>query len=143
MSPYRPDLVECWIFRVPLAGEPEFLLIRRAPGRIYQREWFGRAPLVLCVCSVPGEAWAREVFDGRSYADVDAAIVMDHMVLAATELGLGTCWVAAFDPVAAREVLALPDGVEPLLFTPLGFPADQPPAKERRPLAELVHHERW
>jgi nitroreductase len=74
---------------------------------------------------------------------VDAAIVMDHMVLAATELGLGTCWVAAFDPGVAREVLALPDGVEPLLFTPLGFPADEPRVKERRPLAEMVHFERW
>jgi nitroreductase len=112
-------------------------------GRIYGREWFAQAPLVLCVCSVPGEAWAREASDGRSYADVDGAIVMDHMVLAATELGLGTCWVAAFDPGVAREVLALPDGVEPLLFTPLGFPADEPRVKERRPLAEMVHFERW
>jgi nitroreductase len=111
-------------------------------GRIYQREWFAQAPLVLCVCTVPREAWIREV-DGRSYADVDAAIVMDHLVLAATELGLGTCWVAAFDPAAAREILGLPDDVEPLLFTPLGFPADQPRAKERRPLGELVHLERW
>jgi nitroreductase len=112
-------------------------------GRIYNRAWFSRAPLVVCVCTIPGEAWARVKFDGRNYADVDAAIVMDHLVLAATELGLGTCWVAAFDPAAAREVLALPDGVEPLLFTPLGFPADQPRARERRPLAELVHLERW
>ncbi|HYN48866.1 MAG TPA: nitroreductase family protein [Candidatus Nanopelagicales bacterium] len=112
-------------------------------GRIYGREWFVRAPLVLCVCTVPREAWTRTASDGRSYADVDAAIVMDHLVLAATELGLGTCWIVAFDPAAARDVLALPDGVEPLVFTPLGFPADQPTAKERRPLAELVHHERW
>ena len=111
--------------------------------RVYNREWFSRAPLVLCVCTVPGEAWARATFDGRSYVDVDGAIVMDHLVLAATELGLGTCWVAAFDPVAAREVLELPVGVEPLLFTPLGFPADQPRAKDRRPLADLVHYERW
>jgi nitroreductase len=112
-------------------------------GRIYGREWFAQAPLVLCVCIVPGEAWTRAASDGRSYADVDAAIVMDHLVLAATELGLGTCWVASFDAVAAREVLALPDGVEPLLFTPLGFPADQPTTKERRPLADLIHRERW
>ena len=112
-------------------------------GRIYGREWFVQAPLVLGVCTVPEEAWARAASDGRSYADVDAAIVMDHMVLAATELGLGTCWVAAFDPVGAREVLALPNGVEPVLFTPLGFPADQPTAKRRRPLAALVHSERW
>jgi nitroreductase len=68
---------------------------------------------------------------------------MDHLVLAATDRGLGTCWVAAFDPAVAREVLGLPGDVEPLLFTPLGFPADEPHAKERRPLAELVHLESW
>jgi 8-oxo-dGTP pyrophosphatase MutT (NUDIX family) len=39
MSPYRPDLVECWVFRVPAGGEPEFLLIRRAPGRIFPGLW--------------------------------------------------------------------------------------------------------
>jgi 8-oxo-dGTP pyrophosphatase MutT (NUDIX family) len=39
VSPYRPDLVECWIFRVPPAGEPEFLLVRRAPGRIFPGLW--------------------------------------------------------------------------------------------------------
>jgi len=39
MSPHRPDLVECWVFRVPPAGEPELLLIRRAPGRIFPGLW--------------------------------------------------------------------------------------------------------
>jgi nitroreductase len=112
-------------------------------GRIYSRDWFAAAPLVLGVCTIPGEAWTRQRFDGHAYADVDAAIVMDHMVLAATDLGLGTCWVAAFDPAAAREVLGLPVDVEPLLFTPLGYPTDQPREKERKPLAELVHLERW
>lgn len=112
-------------------------------GRLYPRPWFAAAPVILGVCSVPREAWARKSFDGKSYADVDAAIVMDHLVLAASDLGLGTCWVANFDPAAAREILGLPDDVEPLLFTPLGFPADEPRAKERKPLAELVHLERW
>jgi nitroreductase len=112
-------------------------------GRIYRRDWFLQAPLILCVCTVPADAWRRSSFDGKSYADVDAAIVMDHMVLAAASLGLGTCWVAHFDPAVAREVLGLPDEVEPVLFTPLGFPADQPRARERRPLAELVRYERW
>jgi nitroreductase len=63
---------------------------------------------------------------------------MDHMILAAAEAGLGTCWIADFNPAAAREVLNLPEGVEPVLFTPLGFPADEPKPKERKPLAELV-----
>ena len=68
---------------------------------------------------------------------------MDHLVLAAADAGLGTCWVAAFDPAAAREVLGLPDDVEPLLFTPLGFAADEPRAKVRKPIADLIHEERW
>ena len=63
---------------------------------------------------------------------------MDHLVLAAAALGLGTCWVAAFDPAVARSILNLPDGIEPLAFTPLGYPADQPGEKVRRPLSELL-----
>lgn len=112
-------------------------------NRIYHREWFVQAPLILCVCTVRAEAWQRTMYDGKSHADVDATIVMDHMILAAAELGLGTCWIAAFNPAAAREILALPPEVEPVLFTPLGFPADQPKVKERRPLSELVRYERW
>ncbi len=112
-------------------------------GRIYRREWFVQPPLVLCVAAVPAEGWMRGRFDGKSYSDVDAAIVMDHIVLAATDLGLGTCWVAAFDPAAAREVLDLPPGVEPVAFTPLGFAADRPGPKARKPLTELVLYERW
>lgn len=110
--------------------------------RIYHREWFTQAPLVLCVCAVPAQGWVRGS-DGKNYTDVDVAIVMDHLILAATHLGLGTCWIAAFDPVATREVLGLPDGVEPIVFTPLGYAADQPEPKERKPLSELVHYERW
>ena len=63
--------------------------------RIYDRGWFVEAPIVLCVCAVREEAWSRTMYDGRSHADVDAAIVMDHMTLAAADLGLGTCWIGA------------------------------------------------
>ena len=111
-------------------------------NRIYSAPWFTQAPLVLCVCGVSGEAWTRRR-DDKCYVDVDAAIVMDHIVLMATELGLGTCWIAAFNPDAAREVLGLPDGVEPLLFTPLGYPADQARPKTRKPLDALVKYDRW
>lgn len=115
--------------------------------RIYHREWFVQAPLVLCVCAVREEAWRRTAYDGYSLADMDAAIVMDHLILAAADVGLGTCWVAAFDPAAAREVLAIPAEAEPVAFTPLGFPAPDAVVsashEQRRPLAELVRHERW
>jgi len=109
--------------------------------RIYPRDWFVQAPLVICACAVLSEGWVRR--DGKRYTDVDVAIVMDHLILAAANAGLGTCWIAAFDPVAAREVLGLPEDVEPVVFTPLGYPADEPRPKERKPLAELVRYERW
>ena len=74
--------------------------------RIYHRDWFTQAPLILCVCTVRAEAWKRTMYDGKSHADVDATIVMDHLVLAAADLGLGTCWIAAFDPAAAARCWA-------------------------------------
>ena len=108
--------------------------------RIYHREWFTQAPLIICACAVPAQAWVRR--DGKNYADVDVTIAMDHLILAAANLGLGTCWVAAFDPVAARDVLGLPEGVEPVAFTPLGYAADKPKIKERKALSDFVEYVR-
>jgi len=110
--------------------------------RIYNKDWFVQAPLVICACGTPAQGWVRRD-DGKSYCDVDVAIAMDHLILAAADIGLGTCWIAAFDPTAAREVLGLPDDVEPIVFTPLGYPADQLKPKRRKPLSELVRYEGW
>ncbi len=117
---------------------------RRALGAAYAREWFWKAPVVIAVCILPKEAWVRS-FDGKNYAMVDGALAMDHMQLAAAELGLGTCWIGAFDPAAAREILNLPDGVELVGMTPLGFPdvEPNPRLRSRRPLGETVMKERW
>ena len=109
--------------------------------RIYEAEWFRKAPLVICACAVHAGAWSR--MDGKNYSEVDVTIAMDHLILAATDLGLGTCWIAAFDPTATREVLELPTGVEPIAFTPLGYPDDRPGPKKRKARSELVRYERW
>jgi len=109
--------------------------------RVYGKDWFVQPPLVIAVCGLPGENWVRR--DGRNYVDVDAAIVMDHLILAAADAGLGTCWIGAFDPQAAREVLGLPPEAEPIAFTPLGYPADEPRPKKRKALEEIVRYERW
>jgi nitroreductase len=109
--------------------------------RIYNKKWFVQPPITICACGLPAKSWARK--DGKNYNDVDVAIVMDHLILAATAEGLGTCWIAAFDPVAAKEVLGLPEGVDPIAFTPLGYANDRPPSKKRKALAELVRYERW
>ncbi len=104
--------------------------------RVYARDWFVQAPLVIGIAGDPARSWVRR--DGRNYVDVDCAVVMDHLILQATDLGLGTCWVAAFDPAAARELLSLPAGWEPIAFTPLGYPADAGRPKERKSAGEIV-----
>lgn len=155
---YRPDPVEEEkLARVleaarlaPTAAnrQPFRVIVLPAKGReaelrrVYGRDWFTQAPLVLAVCAVPGESWVRK-FDGWNAAEVDATIAMAHIVLAAAEEGLGTCWIAAFDPQAAREVLGLTPDVIPSAFTPLGYPADAAAPKKRRPLPELVRRDRW
>jgi nitroreductase len=155
---YKPDAVEDEKLQAILEAarlaptaanrQPFRVIVVHTAGRkeelkhIYKGEWFSDAPLVVCVAIVTAEGWTRRD-DGKNYLYVDAAIVMDHIVLAATALGLGTCWIAAFDPIGAREVLGLPEGVEPILFTPLGYPADRPRVKNRKPAAELVYYEHW
>jgi nitroreductase len=124
--------------------QPFRLLIIKTEGRqaelkrIYGRDWFVQAPLVICACAVKAESWVRR--DGKNYADVDTTIAFDHLILAAHDLGLGTCWIAAFDPAAAREVLKLPAEFEPIAFTPLGYPADQWKPKKRRPASDLIQY---
>ena len=154
---YRPDPVGDDMLakvleaarRAPTAAnrQPFRLVVIHTAGReeelkrIYAAPWFTSAPLVIAVVAVPGEAWRR--MDGKPYDEVDATIAMDHLVLAATALGLGTCWIAAFHPDAAREVLGLPDDVEPVAFTPLGYPDKRPAATDRKALDKLVRYERW
>ncbi len=154
---YRPDPVPSTVLEPVLEAarlaptacnrQPFRLFVLETTGheaelaRIYHRPWFVQAPLVIGIVAVVAEAWVRR--DGASYHLVDAAIAMDHLILAAASVGLGTCWVAAFDRAAAVAVLRLPPGVEPVAFTPLGYPADAPGPKERRPLAELVRRQSW
>lgn len=129
-------------FRLVVVRDP---MVRERMSEVYMRHWFYSAPVIICACGIRTEAWVRN--DHRHYTDVDAAIVMDHLILQAADLGLGTCWVADFDEEAARHVLHLPRNVEPVVLTPLGYPAPTPEGrlktKRRRPLEELIHWDRF
>jgi len=127
--------------------QPFQIIVIKTKGReeelkkIYGRDWFVQPPIVICVCALPDQAWSRR--DGKNYCDVDATIAMDHLILAAANQGLGTCWIAAFDPKVAKEILGIPDKVEPIAFTPLGYPADEAKVKKRKELSDLVRYDRW
>ena len=81
------------------------------------------APLIFVMCADKSKAWTRK-YDNLSSAETDCSIVMTHMMLEATELGLGTTWVMALNPDIARKVLNIPDNLEILSFMPTGYPAD-------------------
>lgn len=129
--------------------QPFQLIVIHTMGRedelrhLYHREWFIQAPIIICAVGLTSQAWVRGA-DGANYAEIDVAIALDHLILEATNQGLGTCWIAAYNPDAVRQALNLPEDVEPIAMTPLGYPADQPPStKVRKPLSELVRYERW
>lgn len=106
--------------------------------QVYQRNWFTEAPACIVVCSDHTQSWKRKS-DGKDFADVDAAIAIDHLILKATDMGLGTCWVCNFDVNMAREKLYLPAHIEPVAIIPLGYTNAQPPQKSRKKLSEMVH----
>ena len=123
-----------------------FILIRDEQTRrnlkgAYGRDWFTAAPVIICACAEPGKGWVRR--DGKNYADVDVTIAFEHLVLAAAAEGLGTCWIGAFDPVKLKRILGLPDAIEPLAMTPLGYPDEAPRPTNRKPLSEILRFDRW
>jgi nitroreductase len=104
--------------------------------RVYGKPWFVEAPLVVAVFADSGSAWTRS--DGANYSEVDAAIVMEHIVLAAAALGLGTCWVGNFDPKLANEVFGFGPEWRPVALTPLGYAKEYPPFRQRKGKEDLV-----
>ncbi|HEX7597702.1 MAG TPA: nitroreductase family protein [Polyangia bacterium] len=107
----------------------------------YSRDWFCNAPVIIAGCVEPAKAWQRD--DGFNAAELDMAIVMDHLILAATEEGLGTCWVCAFDEAKAKQILGVPDEVRILAMTPLGTPGAEPAPFVRKPLRDLIRKNHW
>jgi nitroreductase len=116
--------------------------IRQSLRAAYNQDWFVNAPVILVVCANSKAAW-----QGKNKADywkVDAAICMQNMVLASTELGLGTCWIAAFEEDPALKALNIPKGVRVVAITPIGYTAEEKePVTDRKPLQEIVHNNKW
>ncbi len=81
------------------------------------------APTAMLVCHNKDESWKR-VYDGALSSPVDAVIVTSFLMLAAQNLGVGTCWVMHFNPTAMREKFNIPENIEPTALLVMGYPAD-------------------
>lgn len=88
----------------------------------YKGSWIKEAPVIIVICGNHQESWKRK--DGKDHCDIDAAIAVDHMTLAAASLGLGTCWICAFDAEKCSDIFNLPEHIEAVALLPLGYPAD-------------------
>lgn len=122
----------------------EFLVIDSEPLRSkviesYNRDWVKNAPVFVIVLGIHEQAWKRPC-DGKDHTDIDVAIAVEHMCLAATAVGLGSCWICNFDAPKLAADLGLPYGVEPVAIVPLGYPAEgsQIPEKTRKPFDQVV-----
>jgi nitroreductase len=102
----------------------------------------GQAPVVICACCVIDQVW-KGMGGYWSAEAVDITIALEHMMLAATAEGLGTCWIGAFLEAEVKKVLAIPGGVKPIALTPLGYPARESKPQPRKPLAEITCADQW
>ena len=108
--------------------------------RCYAKPWFNDAPLVLAVTGSVKAAWTRQA-DGWNSLETDLAIAMDHLVLAAASEGVGTCWIANFQPDVLRTALGLDADHRVFAITPLGYPrqgVNVERLKERRTFDQVV-----
>ncbi len=125
-------------------AQPYVLYVVQTPEAIVQidqctKNRFG-APLVFAICFDKTQAWSSG--EGSSSGPVDCGIVGTHMMFAAEDLSLGSCWVMRFDPLMLKQVLALPDHLIPVSLMPVGYPSETavpgPRHSQRKPLLENV-----
>ena len=120
-----------WKFRI-ITEEEE----RKKACQCYNREWFAAAPVVIIASILHDEEWVRS--DKKHHGDIDIAIAVEHLCLAATEQGLGTCWVCNFDAEQCKRLFGLGENEEPAVLIPLGYPADEPKGKVRKAMGDII-----
>ena len=119
--------------------------VRFAPSAVNKQPWMFRmvknevdkAKLQECYnrSILHDEEWVRS--DGKHHGDIDIAIAVEHLCLAATEQGLATCWVCNFDAEKCKQFFGLGDNEEPAVLIPIGYAADEPKEKKRKEIGEI------
>jgi nitroreductase len=122
--------------------------LRKDLARIAHDQMFmADAPVIIVACGYPDQAYQHMGGHGNS-VEVDVAIALDHLTLAAVAEGLGTCWIGAFDEEKAKKLLGVPPNVRIIAMTPVGYPATPDlihPLEDarRKPIAEIFSTNRY
>jgi nitroreductase len=125
-----------WRFVVVRNQETRHLLSIAAEGQGFVAE----APIVIAGCA---EESSHVMSGGQPSYAIDLTITLDHMILAATALGLGTCWIGAFSEDRVREILDIPKSVRVVGLLTIGYPKSIPGSSHRKPIREIVFDEKW
>jgi nitroreductase len=124
-----------WHFVVVRSERTKDLLAEAA----YDQWFIAEAPVVVVVCADPARsAWRYGSRGVQLYCLQDTAAATEHILLAVTALGLGACWVGAFDERAVSQALGLPSDLRPVAIVPIGYPVARPDRALRRSLKEIV-----
>ena len=121
-----------WRF-VVVKDEAQIQRVAAAAGQPF----IGTAPVIIAGVALNPE---RVMRCGVPTYAVDLAIAMTNITLAATAQGLGTCWIGSFDQEGVKRVLQIPDSCKVVQLMPLGYPAENPEARPRKPLSEVVSY---
>jgi nitroreductase len=105
------------------------------------REWIAQAPIIIVGCADPSLSGDKQ---GKPYYLLDMGISMEHLLLAAAERGLGTCWIGGqFDEATVKTALAIPDAMRVVALTPFGYPDETREPKSRKSMDEITSRNRW
>lgn len=131
-----PSAVNYQPIKIIVVSDPEGL------EKVSKATNFYKAPCVLIVCNDTSVSWKRK-YDGKEFGDIDATIATDHMMLMATELGLGTLWIGRFKPQVIKEEFNIPEGIEPVNILAIGYAngeAKKPDRHDtdRKPLEDII-----
>jgi len=137
---YAPSAgnIQPWIFIVVRDEKIKMRLSEAALGQFFIEE----APVVIVVCA--DEERSRRGYGDRGaklYCIQDTAAATQNILLAAHALGLGACWIGAFNEEEVKKILNIPEGVRPVAIIPIGHPAEKPRIIFKRPLSEIVRYE--
>ena len=137
-----PSAVNLQPWRFVVVRDRETLKALVGCTRGGKHEHLAMGDLAVVACGNESECYQRQAGCMKSYA-IDVAIAVEHLVLAATAEGLGTCWIGAFDETQVKTLLGIPDPWRVVAMTPLGYPAEDPPPRGRKSLLEILAFERW
>jgi len=135
LAPSASNLQE-WRFVVVRDPEARKSMMKAA----HNQPFVGQAPVVIAACAIITD---KIMPGGLPTFPIDIAIAVDHMTLAAVEMGLGTCWIGAFDEAAVKKLLGVPDTARVVVLMTLGYPGRPAAGKSRKSLDQIVAYEKY